>query len=363
MTLTTNQDLDPVRLRQAFGFFPSGVVAVAAEVDGVVTGLAASSFTSLSLDPPLVSINLAAASKTWPDLRRAKSLGLTVLAEQHADVCRQLSGPVEQRFDGVPFTVADDEAVTLDEGVASFVCTLEREVEAGDHVLVVLRLHGFDHAEDEGGSAPLVFHRSGFTRLTRSGHPRYKESARTAIPIDPVLADRWSPRSFDPTYVIPDDTVTSLLEAARWAPSGSNHQPRRFVVTERGTEAFDRLASTLSGRNRLWAPRASLLVLAVRVDHDPDGTPYWHADYDTGQAIAHLQIQAHALGLVSRQMGGFDAARAAELFGLADPYVPRTVTAVGRPGRLEDLDEATIQREREPRDRLPLDELLLREEG
>ena len=61
-TFPTNQDLDPIRLREAFGSFPSGVVAVAAEVGGVPIGLAASSFTSVSLDPPLVSINLAASS-------------------------------------------------------------------------------------------------------------------------------------------------------------------------------------------------------------------------------------------------------------------------------------------------------------
>ena len=63
--LTTNQDLDPVRLREAFGTFPSGVVAVAAEVDGVLTGLAASSFTPVSLDPPLVQFSIANTSKTW----------------------------------------------------------------------------------------------------------------------------------------------------------------------------------------------------------------------------------------------------------------------------------------------------------
>ena len=69
--LTTNQDLDPARLREAFGVFPSGVVAVAAEVDGELVGLAASSFTSVSLEPALVSFSVANTSKTWPDLRRA----------------------------------------------------------------------------------------------------------------------------------------------------------------------------------------------------------------------------------------------------------------------------------------------------
>ncbi|MBZ5734414.1 flavin reductase family protein [Nocardioides sp. TRM66260-LWL] len=159
--LVTNQDLDPARLRQAFGTFPSGVVAVAAEVDGALTGLAASSFTSVSLDPPLVSFSVANTSKTWPDLRRARHLGLSVLADHHGAVCRRLAGPVEHRFDDVAVTVSDDGAVTLDDAVARFDCTLYREVEAGDHTLVLLRLHGVDH----GDASPLVFHRSGFGRL------------------------------------------------------------------------------------------------------------------------------------------------------------------------------------------------------
>src|SRR3982751_2763849 len=92
----TNQDLDPLLLRKAFGIFPSGVVAVAAQVDGVLVGLAASSFTSVSLDPPLVSFSIANTSKTWPDLRRAKHLGVTILADRHATVARQLAGAVDR---------------------------------------------------------------------------------------------------------------------------------------------------------------------------------------------------------------------------------------------------------------------------
>ena len=162
--LTTNQDLDPERLRRAFGIFPSGVVAVAAEVDGRVTGLAASSFTSVSLDPPLVSFSVANTSKTWPALRRGSHLGVTILADHHGDLCRQLAGPVERRFDGVRISASDDGAVTLDDGLARFDCTIHEEVEAGDHVIVLLRLHAVEHAADGDGN-PLVFHRSGFGRL------------------------------------------------------------------------------------------------------------------------------------------------------------------------------------------------------
>jgi len=160
-SLQTNQDLDPRRLRDAFGVFPSGVVAVAASVDGTVTGLAASSFTSVSLDPPLVSFSIARTSKTWPDLRTATHLGITILAEHHGDVCRQLAGPVDQRFDGVAFTASDDGAVTLDDGLARFDCTIHQEVEAGDHIVVLLALH----AVEQSTGQPLVFHRSEFGRL------------------------------------------------------------------------------------------------------------------------------------------------------------------------------------------------------
>ncbi len=160
--MTTNQDLDPAQLRAAFGVFPSGVVAVAAEVDGRATGLAASSFTSVSLDPPLVSFSIANTSRTWPDLRRAGHLGVTILADHHGEVCRQLAGPVEHRFDDVPTTVSPAGAVTLDEGLARFDCTIHREVEAGDHTIVLLALHAVERTDT---SLPLVFHRSGFGRL------------------------------------------------------------------------------------------------------------------------------------------------------------------------------------------------------
>jgi flavin reductase (DIM6/NTAB) family NADH-FMN oxidoreductase RutF len=163
MTLTTNQDLDQRRLRDAFGTFPSGVVAIAAELQGRPVGLAASSFTSVSIDPPLVAVNLAVSSKTWPDLRRCSHLGVTVLADHHADVCRALAGPVEHRFDDLAYTTTPEGAVILAEGLASFDCTIYREVEAGDHVLVLLRLHAVEQAEGLG--SPLVFHRSGFGTL------------------------------------------------------------------------------------------------------------------------------------------------------------------------------------------------------
>jgi flavin reductase (DIM6/NTAB) family NADH-FMN oxidoreductase RutF len=152
-------DLDPIRLRAAFGAFPSGVVAIAAQVDGQVVGLVASSFTSVSLAPPLVSFSIANTSRTWPDLCRAGHLGVTVLADHHSTVARQLAGPATTRFDGLDLTFTDHGAAILTDGIAWFDTTIERAVEAGDHTIVLLRLHSAAHADN---SRPLVFHRSGF---------------------------------------------------------------------------------------------------------------------------------------------------------------------------------------------------------
>jgi flavin reductase (DIM6/NTAB) family NADH-FMN oxidoreductase RutF len=87
-----------------------------------------------------------------------------VLADHHDDICRQLAGPREQRFDGLPFAVTEDGAVLLDEAVATYDCTIHQEVEAGDHVIVLLALHAVGAGD---GEHPLVFHRSGFAKLHR----------------------------------------------------------------------------------------------------------------------------------------------------------------------------------------------------
>ena len=154
--------LDTRTLRQALGAFPSGVVAVAAESTGGPIGIAASSFTSVSLDPALVSFSVANTSSTWPRLRTMGQLGLSVLADHHCTVCRQLAGPADRRFDGLELRTTERGAVLIADAVARFVGGIEREIEAGDHAIVLLRLHEVD---DTGGSSPLIFHRSAFTSI------------------------------------------------------------------------------------------------------------------------------------------------------------------------------------------------------
>ena len=90
--------LTPTSLREAFGHFPSGIIAIAAEVNGVREGLAASTFVPVSLDPPLVSFCVQNTSTTWPKLKDVRALGISVLGESHDGAARTLAAKTGDRF-------------------------------------------------------------------------------------------------------------------------------------------------------------------------------------------------------------------------------------------------------------------------
>jgi len=154
--------LDPSRLRRVFGAHPSGVVFLAALVDDEPLGLAASSFTSVSLAPALVSTCVAHTSTTWPRLRFAGRLGVSVLGIEQETVVRQLASTGGDRFAGLSWRSSEDGAVVLDGAAAWFEVSVEQHVRAGDHDIVVLRVHDLDDSPDVH---PLVFHASRFTGL------------------------------------------------------------------------------------------------------------------------------------------------------------------------------------------------------
>lgn len=154
--------LTPTALREAFGHFPSGVIAIAAEVDGVRVGLAASTFVPVSLDPPLVSFCVQNTSETWPKLKDLPLLGISVLGEAHDEAARKLAAKTGDRFAGLE-TVSNRGGAVFVKGTSVWLeSAIEQLVPAGDHTIVVLRV--CDITVDTA-VAPIVFHRSGFRRL------------------------------------------------------------------------------------------------------------------------------------------------------------------------------------------------------
>ena len=183
--------------------------------------------------------------------------------------------------------------------------------------------------------------------------------ASSAVPVYPLLAERWSPRGFDRAHELGGEALTALLEAARWAPSAQNSQPWRFLVTRRGEEAHGRLFAGLAPGNRAWAGTASALILVAARTVGDDGSPHPWALYDTGQAVAALVTQAQADGLAVHQMGGFDTAAVRAAFGLGGTLTPVVVLAIGRRDATADLPEPFAAREAAPRIRRPVSDLLL----
>jgi len=165
---------DPTSLRDAYAHVPTGVTALCAELDGELVGMAASSFTAVSLDPPLVSVCVMHGSRTWRRLREAPRLGVSVLAAGQGHACRSLGAREGDRFAGVDPVVQPGGAVLLRGAAVWLDCEVQGHLPGGDHDIVLLRVGGLgvDPAAD-----PLVHHAGGFRELVPAG----RAAARPAV--------------------------------------------------------------------------------------------------------------------------------------------------------------------------------------
>jgi flavin reductase (DIM6/NTAB) family NADH-FMN oxidoreductase RutF len=163
----TGAIFDSRTLRNAFGCFPSGVTAICAMIDGEPEGMAASSFVSVSLDPPLVLVCIQNSSATWRKLRNAPRIGVSVLGEEHDRACSQLAAKSSdpksgERFERLEWFATEGGAVLLEGAAVSLDCSVVEEIAAGDHQLVLLRI---EELEFQPSVNPLVFHGSRFRKL------------------------------------------------------------------------------------------------------------------------------------------------------------------------------------------------------
>lgn len=159
-----SHDVSPLGLRTAFGLFPSGVAALAGYANGVREGLAASTFTvGVSLDPPLVSFAVQNTSRTWPRLREADHIGVSILGADQSGLCRQLASKDGDRFGGLDLESSEQGGLFFKGASLWLDTTVYSELPAGDHHIVLLEIHGVSEAPST--HEPLVFHRSQFRNL------------------------------------------------------------------------------------------------------------------------------------------------------------------------------------------------------
>jgi nitroreductase len=190
-----------------------------------------------------------------------------------------------------------------------------------------------------------------------------EKSADTNFPINELIQNRWSPRAFS-DETVDEETLCSLFEAARWAPSCYNDQPWFFVVGRRDEDAevYEDLLDCLVEENQSWAKNAPVLALSVaRTQFDFNGKPNRHALHDVGLAVENLVIEAMDRGLYVHQMAGFVEAKARTKFNIPEECEPVAGMAIGYPGDPSQLPEDKREQEEAKRERKPLDSMVFGE--
>jgi len=153
---------DAASFRAVLGHFATGITVITAMDGDEPVGLAANSFTSVSLDPPLVLVCMAHTSATWPAIRDSGHFAVNILGEHQEDTCRRFGAKTGDRFEGVGWDHGKTGSPILHGAIAYLDCVIDAEHEAGDHMIVVGRVVDLG-MPTEGG--PLLFWRGGYARL------------------------------------------------------------------------------------------------------------------------------------------------------------------------------------------------------
>ncbi len=152
---------DPAAMRTVMGFFATGVTVITAMAGEEPVGLAANSFTSVSLEPPLVLFCAATSSSTWPKIDAAGKFCVNFLPEDGEQTCRVFASPGD-RFSQVGWHSGTTGSPVLDAALAYVDCEIEHRYDGGDHVIVVGRVVDLGHREH---GTPLAFYRGGYGRF------------------------------------------------------------------------------------------------------------------------------------------------------------------------------------------------------
>jgi 3-hydroxy-9,10-secoandrosta-1,3,5(10)-triene-9,17-dione monooxygenase reductase component len=157
--------IDQGHFRRVMGHMPTGVAVVTAVHGGVPAGLTVGSFTSVSLDPPLVAVTVTREARSWPSIEAAGAFCVNVLAADQVALCRVFSSRQTAKFRGLRWRPAGSGAPILEDVLAWVDCDTERILEAGDHHLVIGRVRDLGVA---GSGPPLLFYRGGYGRAEAS---------------------------------------------------------------------------------------------------------------------------------------------------------------------------------------------------
>lgn len=150
------------RFRDVLGRYCSGVTVVTSMSGGEPVGMTCQSFSSVSLDPPLVMFIPAKTSRAWPLMQRAGHFCVNFLAADQAGLSDVMASKGVDKFAGVDWTTSKTGAPLLAGSVGYVDCTIHAVHEAGDHFVVIGKVQDMDVADASG---PLLYFRGGYHQL------------------------------------------------------------------------------------------------------------------------------------------------------------------------------------------------------
>lgn len=163
--------LDPEQLRHAMRAWTTGVAIVTAQHDGHRYGMTVNSFTSISLEPPLISVTLKQLTHTHELIEKSGEFSITILASHQENLSVRFAGKlhnVQDRFDGVPTETLSIPAPLITNGIAFFNCRVVQAIPVGENTLFVAEVIA---ARGEGEGDPLVYHNRVYWKLAATERP------------------------------------------------------------------------------------------------------------------------------------------------------------------------------------------------
>lgn len=159
-------------LRRTLGSFATGVTVVTTLDDtGRPRGMTANSFTSVSLDPPLILVCVAKAAPICAAFQSAAGFGVNILSESQRDLSQRFATPMSNRFAGLSWRRGQVGAPLLDGSLAFLDCRMRERIEAGDHLILLGQVEDFGRTEQP----PLVFCRGAYVPVSLHREPRQQD--------------------------------------------------------------------------------------------------------------------------------------------------------------------------------------------
>ncbi|MCX7864805.1 MAG: flavin reductase family protein [Novosphingobium sp.] len=149
--------IDPARFRQVLGNYPTGVCAITAlDEEGNPAAMVVGTFTSVSLDPPLVGFLPDKNSSSWPKIEKAGRFCVNVLASDQQAICRQMASKGPDKFAGIDYTITPNRLPAIANAIATIECRIHSVTEAGDHWFVLGEVLSMEARHEKD---PMLFHR------------------------------------------------------------------------------------------------------------------------------------------------------------------------------------------------------------